>query len=439
MVTKSSNGIVMKITKRQPPTNDARDPSALMSPLLLGQKNKSGNMRYGGPLLEAGPDAVVVVNQSGRIVLVNAQAERLFGYRRDELIGQPAEILVSEHFRGQHNDQYSRFLVAPQERPAVGGLELFGLRKDGSEFPAEIRLSPLDTEEGILVSSAIRDISGRSRTEEDLRRLASIVACSDDAIIGKTLEGIITNWNAAAERMYGYSANEAIGKPVSMLVPSDRPDEIPEVLECLKRGKTVDHFETIRVRKNGTEFPIEITISPIRDAMERIVGASTIGHDISVRKAAEKYLVQMEARYRGLLEAAPDAMVVVNQAGEIVILNLQAEKQFGYWHDELLGQKVKNIIPEGFAERLLADDLRSAEDALAQRIGTGIELTGRRKDGSEFSHRAHAEPVGKRRGNPGDGSHPGHHRARASGCNDSGGAGPRTTIPGCCRGDSGRS
>ena len=106
--------------------------------------------------------------------------------------------------------------------------------------------------------------------------------------------------------------------------------------------------------------------------------------DISVRKAAEKHLAQMEGRYRGLLEAAPDAMVVVNPGGEIVLLNVQAEKQFGYRRDELVGQQVKNIIPEGFAERLVADALRSAEDALAQQIGTGIELTGRRKDGSEF-------------------------------------------------------
>src|SRR5277367_1302531 len=150
------------------------------------------------------------------------------------------------------------------------------------------------------------------------------------------------------------------------------------------RGETGEHFETIRGRKDGKEIQIELTVSPIRDALERIVGASTIGRDISVRKAAEKHLVQMEARYRGLLEAAPDAMVVVNQAGEIVLLNLQAEKQFGYRRDELLGQKVKNIIPEGFAERLVADALRSAEDALAQQIGTGIELIARRKNGSDF-------------------------------------------------------
>ena len=123
-------------------------------------------------------------------------------------------------------------------------------------------------------------------------------------------------------------------------------------------------------------------LSPLESAEGILVTAAI--RDISVRKAAEKHLAQMEGRYRGLLEAAPDAMVVVNLAGEIVLLNVQAEKQFGYSRDELVGQKVKNIIPEGFAERLIADALRSAEDALAQQIGTGIELTGRRKNGSEF-------------------------------------------------------
>ncbi|HEY8872247.1 MAG TPA: PAS domain S-box protein, partial [Stellaceae bacterium] len=114
------------------------------------------------------------------------------------------------------------------------------------------------------------------------------------------------------------------------------------------------------------------------------LSASAAIRDISVRNAAERHLTEMEGRYRGLLEAAPDAMVVVNQAGDIVLLNLQAEKQFDYRRDELLGQKVTNIIPEGFAERLVADGLRSPAEALAQQIGTGIELTGRRKDGTQF-------------------------------------------------------
>ena len=217
--------------------------------------------RYRG-LLEAAPDAMVVVNQAGEIVLLNVQAEKQFGYRRDELIGQKVTNIIPVGFAER--------LIADDLRSAedalaqqIGtGIELVGLRKDGSEFPIEIMLSPLKSDEGILVTAAIRDIS--------------------------------------------------------------------------------------------------------------------------VRTAADRHLVQMEARYRGLLEAAPDAMVVVNQAGEIVLLNVQAEKQFGYRRDELIGQKVTNIIPVGFAERLIADDLRSAEDALAQQIGTGIELVGLRKDGSEF-------------------------------------------------------
>jgi PAS domain S-box-containing protein len=136
-------------------------------------------------------------------------------------------------------------------------------------------------------------------------------------------------------------------------------------------------------RKDGAQFPIEIMLSPLKSADGILLVTAAI-RNISVRKAAEEHLEQMEGQYRGLLEAAPDAMVVVNQAGEIVLLNVPAEKQFGYRRDELLGQKVTNIIPKGFAERLVTDATRSETDALAQEIGTGIELSGRRKDGVEF-------------------------------------------------------
>jgi PAS domain S-box-containing protein len=217
--------------------------------------------RYRG-LLEAAPDAMVVVNQAEEIVLLNLQAEKQFGYRRDELQGQKVKNIIPEGFAERLLADGLRSAEDALAQQIGTGIELTGRRKDGSEFPIEIMLRPLESVEGIEVTAAIRDIS--------------------------------------------------------------------------------------------------------------------------VRKDAEKNLAQMEGRYRGLLEAAPDAMVVVNQGQKIVLVNLQAEKQFGYHRDELLGQKVKNIIPEGFAERLISDSLRSAEDALAQQIGTGIELTGRRKDGSEF-------------------------------------------------------
>jgi len=231
----------------------------------------------------------------------------------------------------------------------VAGLDLVGLRKDGTEFPAEIRLSPLDTKQGLLVSNAIRDISDRRRTEEDLRRLASIVACSDDAITSKTLEGIITSWNAGAERIYGYSSKEAIGKPSSMLVPMDCPDETPEILECLKRGETVDHFETVRLRKDGKEIQVEITISPIRDEMERIVGASTIARDISGRKRREDELSRLAA----LVENSNDAIIGKTLDGIITHWNSGAQRIYGYSAAEIIGKSVSILFPSGGSSEII--------------------------------------------------------------------------------------
>jgi two-component system cell cycle sensor histidine kinase/response regulator CckA len=152
---------------------------------------------------------------------------------------------------------------------------------------------PLRAEKNAPRSSDLGDDRARRQTEKELRRFASIVESSDDAIVGQTLNGIITTWNAAAERMYGYSVDEVMGKPVSMLAPGARQEEISKMLECLKRGETIGHFETIRVTKGGTEFPIEISVSPIRDAMGRTIGASTIGWNISVRKRREEELSRL--------------------------------------------------------------------------------------------------------------------------------------------------
>ena len=165
----------------------------------------------------------------------------------------------------------------------------------------------------------------------------------------------------------------------------------------------------MRVRKDGSRFLASVTFTALRDPAGNLRGFSEISRDLSESK-------ESGAKYRGLLEAAPDAMVVVNQGGEIVLLNVQAEKQFGYRRDELLGQQVKNIIPEGFAERLIADGPAAPpKTRWRSRSAPGIELTGRRKDGSEFPDRDHAEPAGKRRGNPGDGGDPRHQRAQGRG------------------------
>ena len=345
--------------------------------------------RYRG-LLEAAPDAMVVVNQAGEIVLLNVQAEKRFGYRRDELIGQKVKNIIPEGFAER--------LVADELRSAedalaqqIGtGIELTGRRKDGSEFPIEIMLSPLESSEGILVTAAIRDISVRKEAEKNIVRMEGryrgLLEAAPDAMVVVNQQGEIVLLNVQAENQFGYSRDELVGQKVINIIPEGFAERIiadgtRSAAEALAQ-QIGTGIELYGRRKNGSDFPIEIMLSPLESAEGILVTAAI--RNISVRKEAEKNILRMEGRYRGLLEAAPDAMVVVNQAGEIVLLNVQAEKQFGYRRDELVGQQVINIIPEGFAERLVADELRSAEDALAQQIGTGIELTGRRKDGSDF-------------------------------------------------------
>ncbi|MGB6882465.1 MAG: PAS domain S-box protein [Candidatus Acidiferrum sp.] len=345
--------------------------------------------RYRG-LLEAAPDAMVVVNQTGEIVLLNVQAEKQFGYSRDELVGQKVKNIIPEGFAERLIADGTRSAAEALAQQIGTGIELIALRKNRSQFPIEIMLSPLESAEGTLVTAAIRDISVRKAAEKHLAqmegRYRGLLEAAPDAMVVVNQTGEIVLLNVQAEKQFGYSRDELVGQKVKNIIPEGFAERLiadgtRTAAEALAQ-QIGTGIELIARRKNRTEFPIEIMLSPLESAEGTLVTAAI--RDISVRKTAEKHLAQMEGRYRGLLEAAPDAMVVVNQNGAIVLLNVQAEKQFGYSRDELVGQKVKNIIPEGFAERLVADALRSVEDALAQQIGTGIELNGKRKNGSEF-------------------------------------------------------
>ena len=354
----------------------------------LSESTESG-AKYRG-LLEAAPDAMVVVNQAGEIVLLNVQAEKQFGYHRDELVGQPVKGIIPEGFAERLIADGTRSAADALAQQIGMGIELIGRRKDSSVFPIEIMLSPLESAEGTLVTAAIRNISVRKAAEKHLAqmegRYRGLLEAAPDAMLVVNQAGAIVLLNVQAENQFGYRRDELVGKPVKNIIPKGFAERL--VADGLRSAEEAlaqqigTGIELVALRKDNTEFPIELMLSPLQSSDGILVTAAI--RDISVRKAAETQLAQMEGRYRGLLEAAPDAMVVVNQAGTIVLLNVQAERQFGYRRDELLGQKVTSIIPEGFAERLLADALRSAEDASAQHIGTGIELIGHRKDGSVF-------------------------------------------------------
>ena len=233
-------------------------------------------------LLESTPDAIVMVSVTGRIVLVNSQAEQVFGYGRGELIGLPVEMLLPERFRSAHNLHRSTFYASPRTRTMGAGLELYGIRKSGEEFPVEISLSPLVTEEGTLVMSAVRDLSARKKADQKFRAL---LESAPDAMVIVGRDGKITLVNSQVESLFGYHRAELLGQPVELLVPERYRDKHPghrSLFFGQPRPRSMGAgLELYGLRKDHTEFPVEISLSPIetedglfiasaiRDATER--------------------------------------------------------------------------------------------------------------------------------------------------------------------------
>ena len=272
-------------------------------------------------IVEAAPDGVVVVDQQGTILLANRQAEHMFGYQRDELIGQRIELLVPERFRPSHPRHRGDYVATPRVRPMGSGLELSGRRKDGSELPIEISLSPIDTEEGVIIASSIRDVSERRAAQAALRRLAAIVDSSNDAIISRTLDGTITSWNRGAEQIYGFTAAEMIGQTIAPLIPPGREDEESRLLQRIARGERVEHFETVRRTKDGREIDMSITLSPVLDPAGAVIGASKVGRDITDRKRVEAEARRATHYLVSAVDSIQDAFLLFDPADRLVLVN----------------------------------------------------------------------------------------------------------------------
>jgi PAS domain S-box-containing protein len=214
--------------------------------------------------------------------------------------------------------------------------------------------------------------------------LAAIVESSDDAIIGKDLNGVVLTWNKGAERMYGYSAEEMVGRSVSILMPDGRADELATILEQVRAGTRVDHYETVRRTKNGQLVDISLAVSPIKDALGHIVGASAIARDMTARKRTEIELGTSEARWRSIINSAVDGIIVIDAHGRVEAFNPAAERLFGYTKLEVLGQNVTHLMPSPDREKHDQYLAEYRSTGVRKIIGIGREVTGRRRDGSLF-------------------------------------------------------
>jgi two-component system CheB/CheR fusion protein len=302
-------------------------------------------------LLNSALDCIISMDASGNVTEFNPAAERVFGYTRDQALGQELASLIIPPDQREHHRKGLEHYLETGEGPVLGKrLEVKALRADGSEILVELAITALHRENEPVFTAYLRDITDRARGEEASRRLAAIIESSDDAIISKDLNGIINSWNVAAERLFGYHAKEIIGQSILTLIPPDRQHEEPRILGKIRRGERIDHYETVRRRKDGTLLDISVTVSPLKDKTGKIIGASKIARDITDRirnerrRTAQYTVASLLAGSWSIREVGPRVVQAVATVGNWTVgsIWLRDERTGGLecsitWHDDKPG------------------------------------------------------------------------------------------------------
>ncbi|MDQ1537196.1 MAG: hypothetical protein QOE58_1589, partial [Actinomycetota bacterium] len=307
-------------------------------------------------IVEYADDAIIGVRLDGTITSWNPAAERMYGYSRAEIIGRSGRVLTPLDRAGESAAVLARVGAAHE----VEHLETNRVRKDGTVVPVSITVAPIRNSDGVVVgaSGIHRDVTEQRQAFETALRMAAIVKDSGDAIVSASLDGIMTSWNPAAERMYGYSSEEIIGRSAEVLVAEDGADVVRVVLERTAAGQHVEALEAKCLRKDAVVFPVTVTVSPIRDADGAVVGASLIARDLTGQIHAARYA-------RSLIEAGLDPLVSISPEGLITDVNEATIKVTGVPREELIGteffeyftepEKAKRIYRQVFAEGMAVD------------------------------------------------------------------------------------
>jgi len=326
---------------------------------------------YNRSLIEASLDPLVTIDPDGKISDVNAATVRVTGHSREELIGTDFSKYFTdpEKARAGYEKVFRDGLVTDYE---------LGIRhRDGYVTPVMYNATVYHDESGSVIGvfAAARDVTERKKAEEEQLRLAAIVEHSEDAIIGKSLDGIILSWNAGAERIYGYSATEAIGQHISMLVPLHQIDDMGYILGKIRSGEPVIHYETVRRNKEGRDLHVSLTVSPIKDVKGNLIGVSTIARDITEQKKAEEVIRRANAYNRSLIEASLDPLVTIDPDGKISDVNAATVRVTGHSREELIGTDFSKYFTD--PEKARAGYEKVFRDGLV----TDYELGIRHRDG----------------------------------------------------------
>jgi PAS domain S-box-containing protein len=335
-------------------------------------------------IVDSTDDAIISKDLDGHITSWNKAAEKMFGYSATEALGRHITLIIPAE--RHHEEQTIIARIRRGER--IDHFETQRRHRDGRIVDVSLTISPVRDEHGVVIgaSKVARDIGQQKRNTELRGLLAAVVNSSDDAIISKDLNSIITSWNTGAERIFGYTAAEVIGRPIWMLFPPDRIDEETAILEKIRRGDRVEHFETIRMHKNGSLVEISVSVSPIRDAQGHVVGASKIARDVSEQRRAQRAIEmarrELEHANRQLRLLAGDLEERVRDKTKQLEENRQDWEAFAYSISHDLRAQLRAILNFGtILQQQLEAKLSAEEQGYFHRIVTAAERIGTMVDG----------------------------------------------------------